>query len=164
MFPRSRISSIPVLMDSDPFFLLLIGHYDANLIGKAKRLKHYRPIHFDIMSQFIAGRKIYITSGVLAEVSNLSEFAVKSKKLKEFFKNIISQLQRIGERVISKDIIINNPAFPRLGYTDSSLLESAKDGDIELLTADHHLYSRCRKLGLKVTHMKSIEEIAFAFS
>jgi len=141
-----------------------MGHYDANLIGKAKRLKHYQPIHFEIMSQFIAGRKLYITSGVLAEVSNLSEFAVKSKKLRDFFDSIISHLERIGECVISKDIIIKNPAFSRLGYTDSSLLEAAKDRDIELLTADHHLYSRCRKLGIKVTHMKKIEETAFVFN
>ena len=151
-------------MDSDPFFLLLIGHYDAKLIGKVKRLKHYRPIHFEILSEFIAGRKIYVTSGVLAEVSNLSEFAVKSNKLREFFESIICHLQRIGERVIPKDIIFQNPAFPRLGYTDTSLLEAAKNKDVELLTADHHLYSRSRKLGIKATHMKRIEEIASVFS
>lgn len=164
MLRKSLSKQTPVLLDSDPFLLLLIGHYDRNMIGKVKRLKHYRPIHYDLLFQFLAGRKIFITSGILAEVSNLSKICVGSSRFKPFLEAIIPQLQQTGEYEISKDVIIENPAFPRLGYTDTSIVVAGTDKEVEIVTADFPLYSRCNNLGLKIIHMKMFDERASQFT
>ena len=106
MLPKYRNRSTPVILDSGPFLLLLIGLYDSRMIGEAKRIKDYKPIHFNILIQFLAGRKIFITPDVLAEVSNLSKIVVNKDRILEFFKTIIPEFQQINEYTTSKDIII----------------------------------------------------------
>ena len=45
----------------------------------------------------------------------------------------------------------------------TSLLVAAKDKDFEILTADFPLFSKCKNLGIKATHMERIKEIALEF-
>ena len=154
--------SIPIFIDTGPLLLLLVGTFNKDLIGNAKRIKEYSINHYDILIQYLAGRKINVTPGVLAEVSNLAN-SIKNFQFEEFIEQNLSSLNELGECFISKNIIINSKEFPSMGYTDTSIILSAIEEKGEVLTGDQSLVLRCHKLGLKATHMDYIEDVATQF-
>ncbi len=97
-----------------------------------------------------------MTPGVLAEVSNLA-MELKGDGFKKLVDSNIDALKRMGECYISKDVIIEAPEFKKVGVTDTSILLAAKDKNGEILTADHPLCSRCRTMGIPVTHMMELQ-------
>lgn len=157
---RKRIKKLsPIFIDTGPLLLLLVGTFDKKLIGKSKRIKDYKPIDFDLLAQFLARRRIIVTPGVLAEVTNLAK-TIKHFNFEKFVKANIKGLKKVGECHISKDIILESDVFSRLGYTDTSILIAAKENKGEVLTTDFPLYSRCRSLNMEATHFSALRERA----
>jgi hypothetical protein len=159
---RSEYVSSPVLIDSGPLLLLFTGIYNKDLIGRSRRIKDYQPIHFDILIQYLAGRRIIVTPGVLAELTNLAKY-IKDINFTKFIESNNEGLKKLGEHHISKELILETDEFSRLGYTDTSILLSAKKNNGEVLTEDHELFLRCRKVGMKATHMVEIKDKADGF-
>ena len=63
----------PIITDTSPLLLLLIGSYDKNTIKGFKRLANYDSVDFDLLLEFVAKRKVMVTPQVLAEVSNFAK-------------------------------------------------------------------------------------------
>ncbi|RLG24202.1 hypothetical protein DRN85_08070 [Methanosarcinales archaeon] len=162
MCARPRSKRKPVFIDTSPLLLLLVGIYNQEMIGKARRLKDYKPAHFDVLWQFLAQRRIYITPGVLAEVTNLADQTVKAN-FEEFVEANSDTLEKMVEYYVQKNDILKKSEFARIGYTDTSILAAAEETDGEVLTSDHPLYLRCKKSGLDVTHMDALKERAEVF-
>jgi len=162
MCPKWKVNkdTSPIFIDTGPLLLLLIGIYDKELIGSAKRVNKYKQIHFDLLFRFLVRRKVLVTPGILAEVSNFSKQVVGSKKFNEFVKSNLEDLRSLGECHISKDIIIETDEFLRFGYTDASILLAIRENRASIITDDYPLYSKCKKIGINCTHINMLEELA----
>lgn len=152
----------PVLVDSSPLLLLLVGTFDESLVERFKRLSGYDSSDFDLLVQFLAGRRVLVTPGVLAEVSNMA-MQLGREGFQRLVDRNIQGLRQMGESYVTKDIILEAPELKKVGVTDTSLVIAARHNDWEILTADHPLCSRCRTAGIDVTHMMELQSRAEQF-
>lgn len=155
MSRRLSKSRKPILIDTSPLLLLLVGAFDESLIGRFKRVSRYDRTDFDLLVQFLTGRRICVTPGVLAEVSNLA-MELKHDGFGRLVDHNIQALKRMDERYVPKDTILNVGEIKRIGVTDTSLLVAAKECKGEILTEDHPLCSRCRKRGISAIHVAEL--------
>src|SRR3970040_237267 len=89
----------PIITDTSPLLLLLIGLYDKNVIESFKRLSRYDSYDYDLLLQFITRRKIIVTPQVLSEVSNFAN-RLKPNKFSEFIEENKPTLEKIDEKYI----------------------------------------------------------------
>jgi len=87
----------PIITDTSPLLLLLIGLYDKNVIESFKRLSRYDSYDYDLLLQFITRRKIIVTPQVLSEVSNFAN-RLKPNKFSEFIEENKPTLEKIEVR------------------------------------------------------------------
>ncbi|UCE36976.1 MAG: hypothetical protein JSW00_16010 [Thermoplasmata archaeon] len=163
MCPKGNRARRPLFIYTSPLFLLLVGTYKKNLIKKFKRVKSYSVADFDILIQFLARKRVFVTPGVLAEVSNMA-MELKGDGFQKLVDTNIDALKRLGECYITKDVILETPEFKKLGITDTSIIIAAKKNKGEILTADHHLCSRCKTIGIPATHMMELQSRVEQFS
>lgn len=157
MSKKSKNRKKPIITDTSPLLLLLIGSYNKNTIKSFKRLQEYDQDDFDLLFQFIAKRKVLVTPQVLAEVSN---FAKQLKNDKDAFSEIIERnraiLEKICEKYIPKNDILGSQELGRFGFTDTSIIAAAKENDALVLTDDFPLWGICKRKGLDTMHMNEI--------
>lgn len=153
-----QLNNREMVVDTSPLLLLLIGLFDRKLIEKFKKTKEFKLIDFELLFQYIRGKKITITPEILAEVSDFAE-ELGNERFSEFIKMNIEQLKKIGEVYISKEDMLteeNLKIVLKLGFTDTSLLLLAKRNNAEVITNDFRLWNRCNDLGIKSTHLNAI--------
>jgi rRNA-processing protein FCF1 len=139
-----------------------VGTYDQNLVDSFKRVSSYNRTDFDLLIQFLARRKLHVTPGVLAEVSNLA-MQLKRDGFERMVEYNISELRRMDEHYVPKDVILEATELTKIGVTDTSLLIAAKKHDVGILTDDHPLWSRCMTEGIPATHMAELQGRADLF-
>lgn len=145
----------PVITDTSPLLLLLMGLYDKNAIEKFKRLSMYDSDDYDLLFQFTAKRKIIVTPQVLSEVSN---FAKELKnKFSDFIEGNRPALEKIVEKYVPKDDILASHEVVKFGFTDISIILAAKENNALVLTDDFPLYNICKKFGLDSMHLMEIQ-------
>lgn len=157
MSKKLKIRKKPIITDTSPLLLLLIGSYDKNTIKGFKRLSKYDSDDFDLLFQFVATRRVIVTPQILAEVSN---FAKELKNSPDAFPEIIGKnkalLEKICEKYIPKNDILGSQELVRFGFTDASIIVAAKENDALVLTDDFPLLGICKRNGLDTKHMKEI--------
>ncbi len=155
MSKKSSSKTKPVITDTSPLLLLLMGFYDKSAIGDFKRLSpKYESDDHELVFQFVARKKIIVTPQVLSEVSNFAE-GLKNK-FSEFIEGNRITFEKIDERYITKNDILASKEVAKFGFTDTSIILAAKETDALVLTADHRLCEKCRKIGLDAIHMDEI--------
>ena len=143
----------PIIFDTSPLLLLLMGIYDKNAISSFKRLSNYDADDYELLFQFAFKRKIMVTPHVLSEVSN---FADRLKdKFSEFLESNKLTLNKIDEKYISKTYILSTPEVNKFGFTDVSIILAAKENNALVLTDDFPLYGVCKKIGLDTMHVST---------
>ena len=162
MCPKSNRTHRPLLIDTSPLLLLMVGTYDTGLITKFKRVKCYSPTDFDLLVQFLVKRRVLVTPGVMAEVTNMA-MELKSHGFMGLIESNMESLKRMGECHITKDVILETAEFKKVGFTDTSIIIAAKENEGEVLTADHPLCSRCRTRGIPVTHIMELQSRSTLF-
>lgn len=164
MSKKSKSRKKPIITDTSPLLLLLIGSYDKNTIKTFKRLSKYDSDDYELLIQLIAARKVMVTPQVLAEVSN---FARELKNKPDTFSEIITKnkslLEKIYEKYIPKDNILVSQELFKFGFTDASIIVAAKENDALVLTDDYPLFCKCKSMGLNATHMEEIHAIKEIF-
>jgi len=145
----------PIITDTSPLLLLLIGSYDKNTIKGFKRLAKYDSVDFDLLLQFVANSKVMVTPQVLAEVSNFA------KEHQDPFSEIIEKnkpmLEKICEKYTPKNDILDSQELIKFGFTDTSIIIAAIENDALVLTDDFPLCGICKRKGLDTKHMKEIQ-------
>lgn len=143
----------PIVTDTSPLLLLLMGLYDKNAIEDFKRLSEYDAEDYEILYLFVAKRKIIVTPQVLSEVSNFAD------QLKNRFPEFIEEnrpiLEGIDEKYITKNEILNFPEVVKFGFTDTSIILAAKENNALVLTEDFRLCNICKRNGLDAKHMRT---------
>lgn len=132
-----------LIFDSNILLLLIVGSIGNQKYlqknTKHKRLSSYGISHYDKAYAYFVKftDKIYITSYIAAEVSNL--IGMKGEDRKEAFmkaKLFFSNFHQIQTR-LSEDV--DGPDFSKRGLADNSLLSLCKDYTI--LTDDEDLFN-----------------------
>lgn len=154
MLKKLNDKTKPVIADTSPLLLLLMGLYNKNAIEDFKRLSKYDSDDYELLLQFVAKRKILVTPQVLSEVSNFA------KELKNRFSGFIAgnrpTLEKINENYISKDNILASKEVVKFGFTDTSIILAAEENDALVLTDDFPLCNACKRIGLTAVHMIEI--------
>lgn len=146
----------PIITDTSPLLLLLMGLYDKNAIGDFKRLSpKYDSEDYDLVLQFVARRKIIVTPQVLSEVSNFAE-GLKNK-FSEFIEGNRPTLEKINEKYIPKTDILASQEVVKFGFTDTSIILAAKETNALVLTDDFPLFGACKRIGVDTMHMMEIQ-------
>lgn len=155
MSKKSSDRRKPIITDTSPLLLFLIGLYDKNAIKNFKRLSpKYDSEDYDLVFQFIAKRKIIVTPQVLSEVSN---FAKELKnKFSEFIEGNRPTLEKIIEKYVPKTDILASQEVIKFGFTDTSIILAAKENNALVLTDDFPLSGLCKKIGVDTMHMNEI--------
>lgn len=155
MSKKSSDRRKPIITDTSPLLLFLIGLYDKNAIKNFKRLSpKYDSEDYDLVFQFIAKRKIIVTPQVLSEVSNFAE-GLKNK-FSEFIEGNRPTLEKIIEKYVPKTDILASQEVIKFGFTDASIILAARETNALVLTDDHPLWGKCKKIGLDTMHMDEI--------
>lgn len=145
----------PILADTSPLLLLLMGLYDKNAIEEFKRLSKYDSDAYDLLFQFVAKRKIIVTPQVLSEVSNFAK-ELKPNRFSEFIEGNRSTLEKIFEKYIPKTEILASKEVLKFGFTDTSIILAARENNAIVLTDDFPLLGICKRVGLDAKHMNEI--------
>jgi rRNA-processing protein FCF1 len=155
MSKKSSDGRKPVITDTSPLLLLLMGLYDKNAIEEFKRLSKYDSDDYDLLLQFTAKRKIIVTPQVLSEVSNFAK-ELKQNRFSEFIEENRPTLEKIDEKYIPKTDILTSQETVKFGFTDTSIILAAKENNAVVLTDDFPLSGLCKKIGVDAMHLDEI--------
>lgn len=128
-----------VFVDSNLLVLLVVGHYDPQLIVKHRRTQAFDLEDYKLLRQVLRRfRTVLVTPNTLTETSNLLSHHGEPVR-----SNLLRALRRLiyntREVVVASEQASRNQAFDRLGLTDAALLEIISP-DTPLLTVDLQLY------------------------
>ncbi len=136
-----------LILDSNLLVLLLVGIKNPSLIEKHKRTLAYTVDDFELLKSRLAGfDRILVTPHVLAECSNLLRQI--GEPLREQLTHCLKELiegSGLDETHVEAATAVAAPSFPRLGLTDSAILEIVSP-DTPLLTVDACLYASAQTI------------------
>ncbi len=126
-------------LDTNLFVLLVVGSVGRDLISKHRRLEHYSPEDYDILSELLEDAdQLFVTPNTLTETSNLvSQHGEPERSL--LMRGLQYLIHESQEIVVASTEASSNAKFERLGLTDAALLETIT-ADTPLLTVDFSLY------------------------
>ena len=124
-----------VFIDTNILLLLFVGGFDPELITSFKRTATYTPEDYDLLLNLLTLiPRVVTTPHVLAEVNSLSGQLGEPKR-SDYFRFFATQLAVLDERYVASSQAAAGPWFPKIGLTDSGILEAGKDG-LLILTDD----------------------------
>lgn len=125
-----------LLIDTNALLLYLIGQHDPAYIPVYKRTRKYNLDDFTILSQFVRPfRRLITTLQILAEIHNLSQ-SVQESRVRKYFETLVHVLRPATEYYVEKSVLLENSKLPRFGFTDLSILETARSQKVGALTDD----------------------------
>ncbi|NJD75674.1 MAG: hypothetical protein FIB08_01070 [Candidatus Methanoperedens sp.] len=134
-----------------------MGLYDKECIANFKRLsnKNYEIEDYELLLQFIRKKKILVTPHILTEVSNFAT-KLKENKFSEFIDANRPILERIDEEYVSKTNILSDIEIIKFGFTDISIVLTARKNNALVITDDFPLYGKCKQIGIDTIHLNEI--------
>ena len=139
-----------LLIDTNLLLLLTVGLLDRGLVPRFHRTRGYTAEDFDLLARF-AGlfTRLVVTPQVLAEISNLAA-SIKEPRLSEYYLHLSPLLQNAREDHVPKDRLLAEEwggLLPKLGFTDVSIIEAAREGGYLILTDDLKAAEYARRAG-----------------
>ncbi len=133
-----------LIIDTNLLILLIVGRYNINLISGHKKLGRYDKHDYNFVN-FIAGKAkvIYLTPGIISEVTN--HLNPSDKNYSNYFRKLISILEFFQEEYKNKNVILKLSFFPKLGYTDSTIIDLSIQEKCLVLTDDREMVLELRK-------------------
>ena len=133
-----KYSSKGVVVDTDLLILYIIGSCSPDYISKFNRTYQYTIEDFQIINNLLQlFKSIIITPQILSELSNLT--FKKVSKFNKYFATVVNLLRDANERYIHKDDMLLISCLPKVGFTDLSIIEAAKNNKLLVLTDDFRL-------------------------
>jgi hypothetical protein len=126
-----------LLIDTNLLLLHVVGSFDPAAISRFKRTDKFDEDDFALLGQYIAQYGVLVvTAGVLSEVSNLLSRRLHTPVAS----HVVELVDRAEEASRPAAEVVADAAFPRLGFTDSGILQAASAPDTTVLTDDLQLY------------------------
>lgn len=152
MRPGSRL-----ILDTNLFVLLVVGATDQSLIGKHKRTRGYSPLDLELLREFIEDFQFVITTpNILSETSNLLR-QCDEKHAVLLLSTLGWFIGKTSEQYVPTIKVVGMDCMPRLGITDSTILQLLDD-TTTLLTVDFMLYREALARGRAATNFNHLRE------
>jgi hypothetical protein len=135
-----------VVLDAQLLLLLVVGLVSLDEVGRHRRLSAYSTDDFRLLVDLL-GRfdEVVVTPNTLTETSNLLAYGVDGPKLGALREELRNLVERSSELHVPSAVAVAHTEFPRLGLTDSVLLELLLNHGV-LVTADLDLYLAAQRL------------------
>lgn len=144
-----------LLVDTNLLLLYLAGSYEQRLIGRFKRIAKYDAADFIRVSSMIRLAGSFVsTPHILTEVSNLS-MQMPERDYQDYFRWVARTGRAIHERQIDVQRIFSNEHFPKMGITDSGIMELAPNSYL-VLTDDFPLANRLEHMKVDVINYNHV--------
>jgi hypothetical protein len=136
-----------VLIDTNPFFLFMVGTISPTLISNFKRLRIFKGKEvetFNILYNILKNYNEFITlPNILTEVNSFAKQA-DAKSREQFFQYFSNFLgEEIGflkEKYVKSALVVKDKRFLRLHLTDTTILNLVEEENIGTITMDFALY------------------------
>jgi rRNA-processing protein FCF1 len=159
---RKQEAAAGILVDTNLLVLYIVGLYKPGLITAFKRTRQYTAEDFGLVARAIKFfRQIIVTPQMLAELTNLLGER-EDKQVSACFRVIVVVLQRAGEQYLPKNRLLTNDLLPRLGFTDLSILEAAKEFGYSVLTDDFVLHGKVQKAGCRAINLNHLRQMVWS--
>lgn len=155
----SRYGKKGAIIDTNLLILYIVGLYNVDYIEGFKRIKDkgYTKEDFEALVRLLMlFKKVFLTSHVLAEFSNLT-FNHKrfDKDFDEYLSSVIIALKNIVEEHVKKNEILTSSFF-KFGFTDVSIMELAIKSGLPVITDDLPFYNLLSSRGISSINMNNI--------
>jgi hypothetical protein len=156
--PLERVPPREVLLDANLLVLWVIGTVRPDQLGQHKRVRDYQLADFHLLCGLLAQHdRLRTTPNILTEVSNLLEDRKNPENL--YLAKLGAMIQDSSENYLpATDVTARNPIFCRLGLSDTTTLELARDG-CSVITADLDLYLALVNSGAEVVNFHHLREL-----
>jgi hypothetical protein len=153
------VNGLAVAVDSNLLLLLVVGMTSKDYVDKHKRLKAFTVEDFDLLKeQLSVATEIVVTPNTLTETSNLIDHIADPARTRiyETLRSLVKSAGAAEIYVASADAV-GNPELPRLGLTDSVLLDVCASGT-PLMTVDLRLYLAAISRGDKALNFNHLRD------
>jgi len=148
-----------ILVDSGLLLLLFVGLCDPGRIQSFKRTKMFTESDFDLLQRILSQFDLLVTTpNILTEVSNLLG-QLPDNLREQYYAYFAATLEGlVSEHYIPSKRLVLQSRFPRLGLTDTGIIEQARDRHL-VLTSDLPLYNHLCDLGVDVINFNYIRSV-----
>ena len=151
-----RHASHGLLIDTNLLLLYGVGLYDRNHIPRFKRTRQYSIEDFDWLRQFVQFfQRIVTTPHILAELSNLA-VERRGAKPPPYLPVLLDLIRASKELYVEKDVILGADYLPRLGVTDTAVIELARRKKYLVLTDDFPLFGYLQSFECEAINMNHV--------
>jgi len=139
-----RHASKGIILDSNLLIIYLVGLHNPKEIerylpGARKGQVVCFPTDFDVIKSFLLKynvKKFVVTPHILTEVSNITFSDFPDTKMKEYIKHAVAFFKISTEHPASKDDLLKRHHLPLVGFSDASIIDTAKREECLVLTQD----------------------------
>lgn len=138
-----------VILDANLVFVLLVGRYNRNILGKRKGTKEYAPEDYDNLVGLLSKYdSIVVTPNVLTECTNLAgenkkgEAALPEHRV---LRELITDGNLIREEYIPSKVAVLHSKYKYLGLSDCCIL-SLVNKETPLMSVDASLVNAALEL------------------
>jgi len=152
-----NLNSPNLILDTPILLLYLVGSYDTDYITRFKRTYKYTKDDYEYIKEIInRAKKIYITPQIVAEVSNWS-FEIDEGRIYTYMKTLVEKFKNYLEGYIKLEALLKNEELlVKIGFTDMSIIELAKNIDCLVLTDDFPFSQRANSIGCRVINFTEL--------
>ena len=155
-----RYGSRGVLVDTNILLLYFVGSHEPNEIPHFKRTCQFTIEDYHLLRGLLARFKSVLTApNILTEVNSLSGQMPQPMK-ERCFGQFAEQIELLDERYLESARVSRIEEFPKLGLTDSVIMELARDNYL-VLTDDSKLYRRLAHAGIDVMNFNHIRYLGW---
>ena len=153
-----RYCSRGVLVDTNILLLYFVGSYQPDEVPRFKRTCQFTVRDYHLLKGLLARFKSVLTvPNILTEVNSLSGQMPQSNK-EQYFGQFAKQIELLDEHYLASTDVSKAEEFPKLGLTDSVIMELARDKYL-VLTDDSKLYRRLAHAGIDVMNFNHIRDL-----
>ena len=154
----TRYKNKGLLIDTNLLLLYFVGMYDPRRIPKFKRTMIFAVEDFyTLWNLFKFFDKIITTPNILTEVNSLANQLATDLK-PDFFSKFSEQLNTLEEHYVETTKVSVSVHFPKLGLTDSGILDLAKNQYL-VLSDDFRLVGYLGKQGIDAINFNYIRTL-----
>ena len=155
-----RYCSRGVLVDTNILLLYFVGSYQPDLIPRFKRTDQFTVEDYYLLKSLLARFKsVFTVPNILTEVNSLSGQMPQPTK-EQYFGQFAKQIELLDERYLASAAVSQVEEFPKLGLTDSVIMELARDKYL-VLTDDSKLYRYLANDGIDVMSFNHIRDLSW---
>jgi rRNA-processing protein FCF1 len=156
-----------IIVDTNLLVIYLVGLHDRKKVehflpGSRKGEIVCFPKDFDILKSLfikLSAKKFIVTPSILAELSNLTFDKFQDPSLHNYFRSTLAFIKMAEEKHTPKTDLLATYHLPVLGFSDSSIVETAKIEDCLVLTQDLKCATILEKEGCCVFNMNHLRTL-----